>query len=37
MEETWDEGPEQVDDYSQPYDDDEGYERRREEDRVAPG
>ena len=36
MEETWDEGPEQVDDYSQPYDEDEGYERKREEDRVAP-
>ena len=35
MEETWDEGPEQVDDYSQPYDEDEGYEHRREEDRAA--
>lgn len=33
MEETWDEGPEQVDEYSQPYDEDEGYERRREEGR----
>ena len=36
MEETWDEGPEQVDEYSQPYDEDEGYERRREEDLAAP-
>lgn len=36
MEETWDEGPEQVDEYSQPYNEDEGYERRREEDRAAP-
>lgn len=35
MEETWDEGPEQVDDYSEPYDEDEGYERRREEDRAS--
>jgi predicted RNA-binding Zn-ribbon protein involved in translation (DUF1610 family) len=30
MEETWDEGPEQVDDYSPPYDEDEDCDRRRE-------
>lgn len=31
VEETWDEGPEQVDDYSPPYDEDRDYDRWREE------